>query len=169
MKIKIRVWNKHFEYMMYSHEHKGIEALLFNDKGETIIQEGDGDQEYWEEEYPIMLYTGLTDKNSKEIFEGDIVKCSYFKMSVGENLGATEVDAELIGVIQFNDLSLVVSNIQGEKWSHYTGYGVGEGSCEITYLHDVYEGSTEAEMSIEIIGNVFENKKLLSHDTIKPN
>jgi uncharacterized phage protein (TIGR01671 family) len=109
----------------------------------------------------LMQYTGLKDKTGKEIYEGDIVVCSYFKMSLGINLGVTEVDAELKGVINFNDLSLCVTNIVSEKWSHYTGYDDGEGSCEITYLHDVYEGSTEAEMSIEVIGNIYENPELL--------
>lgn len=110
----------------------------------------------------LIQYTGLNDKNGKEIYEGDIVVCSYFKMSLGINLGVTEVDAELKGVIDFNDLSLCVTNIVSEKWSHYTGYDDGEGSCEITYLHDVYEGSTEAEMSIEVIGNIYENPELLT-------
>ena len=110
----------------------------------------------------IGQFTGLFDVDGKEIYEGDIVKCSYFKMSVGANLGAIEVDAELTGVISFNHLSLCVSNIIGDKWSHYTGYAAGEGECEITYLHDVYEGSTDAEMSIEIIGNIHQNKELLN-------
>ena len=109
----------------------------------------------------IGQFTGLKDKNGREIFEGDVVKCSYFKMSVGQNLGAIEVDAELTGVIKFNDLSLCVTNIVGEKWSHYTGYAAGEGDCEVTYLHDVYEGSTDAEMSIEIIGNIPQNEELI--------
>lgn len=112
--------------------------------------------------YQLMQFTGLHDKNGKEIYEGDIVICSYFKMSVGHNLGVTEVDAELKGLIMFNNLSLCLTNIIGEKWSHYTGYENLEGSCEITYLHDVYEGSTDAEMSIEVIGNVFENPEILS-------
>lgn len=119
----------------------------------------------WHQVIPetVGQYTGLKDKNGNMIFEGDIVLCSYFKMAIGHNLGAIEVDAELKGVIQFNDLSLCVTNIVGEKWSHYTGYTDGEGSCEITYLHDVYEGSTEAEMSIEIIGNIYDNPELLNH------
>ena len=64
------------------------------------------------------------------------------------------MDAELTGVISFNDLSLCVGEIVGEKWCHYTGFANEEGSCEVVYLHDVYDGSTEMEMSIEVIGNI---------------
>ena len=82
-------------------------------------------------------------------------------MSVVENLGVTEVDAELKGVISFNGLSLCVSEIEGEKWAHHTGYNDGEGECEIVHLHDVYESSTDADMSMEIIGNIHQNKELI--------
>lgn len=128
---------------------------------EQFFQQLQIGKDFKDKNYILMQFTGLTDKNGKEVFEDDIVKCSYFKMSVGENLGATEVDAELTGLITFNDLSLCVSNIVGKKWSHYTGFAVGEGSCEYTYLHDVYEGSTECEMGIEVIGNIYENPELL--------
>ena len=154
--IKFRAWNETHNRM----DVVNLLDLFYADKPKTLWTAEDKHRRY--DSFHLMQYTGLTDKNGVEVFEGDIVVCSYFKMSVGVNLGATEVDAELRGVIEFNDLSLCITNIVGEKWSYYTGYSDGEGSCEITYLHDVYEGSTDAEMSIEVIGNIHENPELLN-------
>ena len=110
----------------------------------------------------LMQFTGLEDKNGKEIYDKDIVKIHYFKSIAGENLGVSEVDAELIGVIEITPLSLILKNIIGEKWCEYTGYEQGEGECKVFHLHDVYEGSSDAEYQIEIIGNIYENPELLN-------
>lgn len=108
----------------------------------------------------VGQFTGLLDKDGKEIHEDDILKCSYFKGALGENMGFMEVDAEITGVVTVNELSLMLSNIVGEKWQEYTGHEAGEGETKIMYLHDVYEGSQDAEMSIEIMGNIYENPGL---------
>lgn len=115
----------------------------------------------YSDEYDLMQFTGLLDKNGKEIYDNDIIKIHYFKNIAGENLGVSEVDAELIGVIEITPLALVLKNIIGEKWCEYTGYEQGEGECKVFHLHDVYEGSSDAEYQIEIIGNIYQNPELL--------
>ncbi len=58
--IKFRCWNKDKKEM-----HQ-IKRLDFGDAG--ITMDGFGDL------FPLMQYTGLKDKNGKEIYEGDIVR-----------------------------------------------------------------------------------------------
>ena len=113
------------------------------------------------DELEIMQFTGLKDKNDKEIYDSDILRIQYFKIVGGKNLGVSEVDAELVGVVEITPLALVLKNIIGEKWCEYTGYEQGEGYCKVFHLHDVYEGSSDAEYQIEVIGNIYSNPELL--------
>ena len=106
-------------------------------------------------------FVGLKDKNDVDIYEKDIVKVHYFKLALGENLGVYEDEETLIGVINFDELSISLENIIGDKWCEYTCYSNGEGSCKLMHLHDVYEGSCDAEIGIEVIGNIFDNPDLI--------
>lgn len=148
--IKFRIW------------HDGTQEMLYQF---TLPMAGVGqdlNQAFAWLLKPIMQYTGLHDKNGKEIYEGDIVHVEYFKMAVGENLGVYETEAELTGVVEFDGLSLILQNIVGEKWQEYTGHDAGEGKCKFMYLGGVYEGSLDASYQMEIIGNIYENAELLN-------
>lgn len=80
-------------------------------------------------------YTGLTDKNGKKIFEGDIVKVEYFS-DWGENFVVG------IGVIVWNlsSVSFVIKI---------------EGNVLLNLFSSRHTG-------IEIIGNIYDNPELLS-------
>jgi len=156
--IKFRSWVKSREIML---PDENIYKIQDDWNVDILSENGDTICSLDSDEFELMQFTELKDRNGVEIFEGDIVRCVYFKQVLGANLGVTEVDAELIGMIYFNGLSLSVKNISCGKWCDYTGYKDGEGECEYAMLHDVYEGSQDAEMGIEVIGNIYENPDLL--------
>lgn len=113
--IKFRAWDKERNFMKY---HKLWDNTMPSN---------------WDIHYILMQYTGLKDKNGKEIYEGDIYKMFYKNYLISFYNGS--FCSSIIGTKDYTPLN----------W-------------QIT-IFDILEDNFSN--SIEIIGNIYENPELL--------
>lgn len=140
--IKFRVWDKHGKYMRYlgDDSHDSIEFFDENRASYYNLQCGDGGASTTEEDCdgygfsPLMQYTGLKDKNGKEIYEGDIVEAKYCID------GCLYYIEDEYGVIQWDDKQCAFNLIFKDQLA----------PSPISYY-----------VSFEVVGNVYENPELL--------
>lgn len=133
--IKFRAWDKERELV------SGVECLQFTRDGSDMYKpilsaiKTFHDAAFYPEKYVLMQYTGLKDKNGKEIYEGDIVKWVLLERF-------DEDITEMISEVKFS-----------EKWSGFTPMAMD------TDVEDGYYNYRVTE--VEVIGNIYENSDLL--------
>ena len=127
--IKFRAWHKEKKYMKY----------------DDIYPDGKRDWAGWEQsfdcmihvmqmDFELMQFTGLKDKNGKEIYEGDIIE-----YAVQDDGGGWDVCR---GSVEFTDCAFQVRLVDG---------------CDFNGL---YEFLCDWD-KCEVIGNIHENPELL--------
>jgi len=167
--IKFRAWGKY--------EGKMIEPHMVDEctPGNTICFDGsitsfseDGDVYNSKDEYIILMqYTGLKDKNGKEIFEGDVVSGGCWYGWEGE------AGTGIVRLGRFRQ-----DNSGGEYGaSHCLGFYVdiitsdyaSQGSTQSLYEGDDLKDSKKnpRRKMVEVIGNIYENPELLTKPTDK--
>lgn len=142
--IKFRAWDKVYECYLYDVQNA-------YDKLSGCVKYEDGEDAGYDEEcfagfldndqYVVEQYTGLKDKNGREIYEGDILSFG----SVWNNGDGEDIDEEFhIGVVEYDP--------------HYAVYNVNcdeSGERRFMFTEVVnYDG-------FGVVGNIFENPELL--------
>lgn len=146
--IKFRAWDSHNKVMITPYaELRGGRFW-----GEDLTNTG------YAEPLPehVMQFTGLTDKNGKEIYEGDIVRKNtgtakpYSIVHEGKNLTAYEPIYKNYFVVFYRGAFCLHDkpNTKEHETSKYNGTS--------------YAGTLQsAGYDIELIGNIYENPELL--------
>jgi len=120
--IKFRVWDKR-ENKGMSTQNMLYEAQLHHLWQDFVDYPG----------YELMQYTGLTDKNGKEIYEGDIVQ--YNQNSSYDNM-------DFIAKWSDDKLGFIFQSNSGEQLVNQTPH-------------------LNRFKHLEVVGNIFENPELL--------
>ena len=135
--IKFRAWDKKLKQIkpvidIWFGEGVSISHIVIRHHGEVITLFSD---------FELMQFTGLLDKNGKEIYDGDIVATSDNGIPDEdkwdkEDWGYAKVSIDEDGV------HMICGN---DYWS----WGEAESVFDLKY--------------IEVIGNIYENPELLNH------
>jgi|ERR1035437_2686433 uncharacterized phage protein (TIGR01671 family) len=149
--IKFRAWDNKKKEWLLGYELKNLggfslfgELMLLGEWSgilNTFLFSRDG---YTPDDLKVMQFTGIHDKNGKEIYEDDIVRYP------SKRVGAKRKDVE-IGLIEYGpeDLMYWITHLNGDA------------KC-FTGTENLYFGNT---VNGEVIGNIHENPELLTPST----
>jgi len=140
--IKFRAWTKEDEQML------SVNQIDWTDDNTYIFSDTTG-YDYTKEDIILMQYTGLKDKNDKEIYEGDIViNHGYFNK----------------GIVKFGSFK---QSAQSKHDRPYWCQGFYANGQEVKSLLGMKYKLTEnysiekSEDTLEVIGNIYKNPELI--------
>lgn len=144
MMPKFRVWMKSLKWMC------DVTNISFDSKFVDICQQGDTER-YTEmsvefDEITLMQSTGVNDRNSVEIFEGDILEIQGIRMVVKfgsyEYIESSKSNGHTLGVV-------------------YDGLGFYAECINVADPDNISPFEPETLKNSQIIGNIYENPEFL--------
>ena len=140
--IKFRAWDTRIKKMGRVHH-------LSWDIDETVWVNPDGGYEvaglFGNNNIVLMQFTGILDKNGKEIYEGDIL--NYSEMILSEN--DLQKETQRAGAVYISQRHGVV------EWDE-------EGADFQINMGDIIRGfGARGDWNYEVVGNIYENPELL--------
>lgn len=145
--IKFRAYDKDYERMTYFDDEDYLYQCPFILRLEQVFKKDSNYDDYEDFEYKdvtdkleLMQYTGLKDKNGKEIYEGDIVKIHKHSYDYG-------FKEDEIGQIKFLDGAFGFYREKTKNEYYFNDLSTENGYGELEYY--------------EVIGNIYENPELL--------
>ncbi len=131
--IKFRAWDIVLKKMYYPQEIKSW--IIKDGKWELFYKNGNFAPRH------IMQYTGLKDKNGKEIYEGDILAD--------------------VGVDEYTVLGTVLYSDDGVAWTSGSYYLADEKGYATDWAFED-GGKPDSWSALEVIGNIYENPESMS-------
>jgi len=155
--IKFRAWDKRTRKMVETGFHVLGEVTAFDLLYQYGMEHGKRKNEpgiLRMNSFILMQYTGLHDKNGKEIYEGDIIsypdtESDYVDVGIGVGLKCAEMSCYGFAPVVFA-LGTFGLDCDG-------GESLGRGFHSFEWITDTY-GFTFKEL--EVIGNIYENPEL---------
>ena len=141
--IKFRAYDKVNNIMMYNaqmmHDYSYYDKYMISEYiyNGSILSRGSFYSMILDKNIILMPYTGLKDKNKKEIYEGDIL--NIFEVSENDT-------KEYISVVKFIESGFLVTE-------------PNECQVPLAAFHNL--DKTYPLFEIEVIGNIYENPELL--------
>lgn len=148
MNHKYRVWDKVNKEWLTGSEALDVYWINNELKVQVGIEFADGRSQ---DEFEIVKYTGLKDRNNKEIYEGDIVR--HISAHNSKRI-------EIVGHVRYERQCCAY-------WIVYTEYNIHSKRVIHKYknLNADYgdDNDNYINLSIDVIGNIFYNPELISN------
>lgn len=139
--IKFRVWDP--EKKVFIKDYIGI-----NNYGVVVNDRNDIEDLGLLDGAIIQQFTGLKDKNNKEIYEGDILEINY---SAGHERDASyDIHGNFQVIFKNGEWKAIGDNIWGDKKEEYSVWGK---------TNDYVK---KRNVIVEVIGNILQNTDLLN-------
>lgn len=173
--LKFRAWDKCRNEMIYTSE-KASFRIDFNGELFAVNYGVDG----FTQSLPVMQFTGLHDKNGKELFEGDFIE--YFDIDYYRQQSFAELAPEInepiiikrIGIVSYKNSRFIVDSIDKGHVEYPLSYvglqDINEIRTFICGEDGIKQGLTcdfegneicDSIIGLKIIGNIFENGDLI--------